>query len=47
LIEECNFALAVTYNLIPNAEPFPVDIAFIIVAEPGDLISFRLTPIYN
>ncbi|HSP88067.1 MAG TPA: hypothetical protein VLN45_08025 [Ignavibacteriaceae bacterium] len=32
-----NSTLAVTYSFIPNAEPNPVDIAFIIVAEPGDL----------
>jgi hypothetical protein len=32
-----NLTSAVTYNPIPNAEPHPVDIAFITVADPGDL----------
>ncbi len=33
-------ASAVMYNLIPNADPFPVEIALITVAEPGDLTVF-------
>lgn len=33
-------ASAVIYNLIPNADPLPVEIALITVAEPGDLTVF-------
>jgi hypothetical protein len=32
---------------IPNAEPYPVAIALIIVADPGDLTIFTKTTTYK
>lgn len=47
-LPEVNFTSAFTYNFIPKAEPHPVDIAFIMVAEPGDLtLTFKFVHLYN
>jgi hypothetical protein len=43
--EPRNSTSAFTNKFIPNAEPHPVDIAFIIVAEPGDCtLVFKVSP---
>lgn len=47
--DSVNLTSAVTYNLIPNAEPEPVDMAFMMVAEPGDcaMVFKNITPTIN